>query len=386
MKRSFIFQFIFTLFGVLFLAGCQSSELITPGRYSLTDSYTIVLDFLPDGQYYFNDHEYSFVSSGTYTIKNNEITFVERIGSCDATPGVMTVSQVNRQIRFKEIKDACPNRNYLLTKFPFIRLRQQNPYLTISKEIIAQEINVNYATLDPAGNIYVSDGIAAISKYDPDGNFIFSWGGVAHPSGLLVDPEGNILVANYDDLDILKFDPNGELLSKWNVNTMILGPADIGIDNAGDVYVLLKGEQDHYVEKFSADGKPISSWAGHGKNDGQAFGTFNYSPTQIGVDGEGNNYVTDPNNDRVVKFDRNGVFQYNLTGDSDRKLSEPKYVDVDAAGFVYILDNSQTLWKFEQTGKVIGKWFSPYWGAISVGADGSVLIADWKVIARVQIP
>jgi len=386
MKRSFLFLILLAIFVPLLLVGCQPAELITPGRYSLNDSYTIVLDFMPDGRYYFNDHEYSFVSSGTYTVKDNQITLIERIGSCNATPGILSVSQTNRTIRFKEIKDTCPNRNLLLTKFPFIRLRQQNPYLTITKEINVQDFNVNYGAVDTDGNIYISDGLAAISKYDPDGNFIFSWGGVEHPNGLIIDPEGNILVANYDGLDIRKFNPNGELLYNWKVDTMILGPGDVGLDAAGDVYVLLKGEQDHYVEKFTSQGKLIASWAGQGKNNGQVFGTFNYSPFQIGVDAAGNNYVTDPNNDRVVKFDLNGVFQYNLTGDADRKLTEPKFVDVDAAGNVYVLDNSQTLWKFDTSGKVIGKWFTPYWGAISLGSEGSILVADWKVLARIELP
>ena len=386
MKRSFIFLVFSMLLGLLSFSGCQAGELITPGRYSLSDSYTIVLDFLPDGRYYFNDHEYSVVSSGTYTIKNNQISLVETIGSCDATPGVFSVSQANRVIRFKEIKDVCSNRNLLLTKLPFIRLRQQNPYLSISKEIFIKDFNVNYAAVDSDGNIYISDGLAAISKYDSDGNFIFSWGGVAHPNGLLVDPENNILVANYDGPDIRKFDPSGMLLLKWKVDSNLLGPADIGLDSKGDVYVLLKGEQDHYVEKFTSDGILIASWAGQGKNNGQVYGTFNYSPTQIGVDANGNNYVTDPNNDRVVKFDLNGVFKYNLTGDADRQLAEPKYLDVDSAGMVYVLDNSQTLWQFDSNGKTVGKWFSPYWGAVSLGVDGSILVADWKVIARVHLP
>lgn len=365
------------------LSGCTGEAIITPGRYSLSDSYTVIVDFMPDGRYYLNNHEYYDLSFGTYTVANDQVTFVEGKGECNAEPGVYTVSQTNRQVTFKTVKDSCPNRQAHLTRTPFIRLRQQNPYVIINAEYSIDQIN--YVGVDSEGNFFTTDGLASVTKYDSSGNRLFSWGNVQHPGGVYIDPEGNIFVANADNLTISKFDPNGEEILNWTVGTNVLGPGDMGLDAAGNVYVLLKNVQDHYVEKYSPDGTPISSWAGQGKNKGQVWGTFNYSPAQIAVDTSGNNYVPDPNNDRVLKFDQNGIFLSNLTGDADRNLVQPKYVDVDLAGNVYVLDNGQTLWKFDPSGKPLGKWFSLYWGPIAVDKDANLLIADWNTLARVQL-
>jgi hypothetical protein len=82
------------------------------------------------------------------------------------------------------------------------------------------------------------------------------------------------------------------------------------------------------------------------------------------VDSAGNTYITDPANNRLVKFDPSGKFLFNITGDGTRKLTQPSRVAVDSTGSVYTNSigglNSQTIWKFDSTGAFIGEWFNPY--------------------------
>jgi hypothetical protein len=51
-------------------------------------------------------------------------------------------------------------------------------------------------------------------------------------------------------------------------------------------------------------------------------------------------------------------------GDGTRKLTQPSRVAVDSAGNVYTNSNgaldSQTIWKFDRSGTLVGEWFNPY--------------------------
>ncbi len=383
MKQT-LFKISLILCLCLAVSACQPKIAGLSGRYSLSDSYTLILDFLPDGRYFFNDHENAYLTAGSYTLENDRLTVIEKNGSCAETPGTYTFVQTDRNLKFKEVSDPCPQRLLLLTRFGFIKLRQQNTYAVNLSEIPIE--NVNYIAVDADKNIYITDGHSSASRYDPAGSLLASWGELAHSNGITLDVEGNIYVASFDNLSIVKFDPDGKKLAAWKVDSKTLGPSDVGVDQDGNIYVVLKREQDHYVEKYSPDGKLIASWAGNGKNNGQVSGTFSASPFQIAVDKAGNNYITDPDNNRVVKFDANGVFKQNLTGDSDRQLVQPRYVAVDASGMVIVLDDSQTIWKFDQNGKAAGKWSATYWGPIALDPDGNLLVADWRLVAKIQAP
>ena len=69
-------------------------------------------------------------------------------------------------------------------------------------------------------------------------------------------------------------------------------PSEIALDTAGNMYVLDTGN--HRVQKFSPDGKFLSSVG----RQGQGPGDF-YYPDSLGIDQRGTLYVGDPNNQRV---------------------------------------------------------------------------------------
>jgi DNA-binding beta-propeller fold protein YncE len=57
------------------------------------------------------------------------------------------------------------------------------------------------------------------------------------------------------------------------------------------------------INKFTRDGKFITSWGSEGDGQGQLN-----SPAGIDVDSSGNLYVTDDGNSRIEKFTNNGDF------------------------------------------------------------------------------
>lgn len=98
---------------------------------------------------------------------------------------------------------------------------------------------------------------------------------------------------------------------------------------------------------------------GRGYNDLQ-------SPNGVAIDGQGNVFVADSDNNQVQKFDSQGRFLTkwgNLEG-GDAKIHSPSAIAVDRQGNVYVNDNDnnsnnhQPFWikKFNAKGQMLNKW------------------------------
>jgi DNA-binding beta-propeller fold protein YncE len=114
----------------------------------------------------------------------------------------------------------------------------------------------------------------------------------------------------------------------------------------------------------------MTAWGGFGSRNGQ----FN-CPWGISTDGDGNVYVADWRNDRIQKFDSQGVHlaSYGSSGQGDGQFDRPSGVAVDGQGNIYVAD-----WKNERV-QVLGpdgrfvtmihgdsgisKWGMDYFGA-----------------------
>ncbi len=156
-----------------------------------------------------------------------------------------------------------------------------------------------------------------IDKYDSSGKYLASIGTsgsgdgqIKRPSGLAMDAKGALYVADLGNYRVSKLDSaDGKFLAKitscGSNNTAKFMPVDLRFDAAGNLYVLDNGSTG--VCKYDANGKFLSRWGSAGAGDGQfALGDpFNWpgaSPAALAVDKQGNVYVADLGNHRVVKF------------------------------------------------------------------------------------
>lgn len=82
-----------------------------------------------------------------------------------------------------------------------------------------------HTALSPNGEIYVSDGYgnARIHKFDPNGKYLFSWGGPGSlpgefniPHNICCDADGWVYVADRENHRIQVFDENGKYETQWN--------------------------------------------------------------------------------------------------------------------------------------------------------------------------
>jgi DNA-binding beta-propeller fold protein YncE len=162
---------------------------------------------------------------------------------------------------------------------------------------------------DSAGNIFVADtGNGRIQKFSPTGTFLTvigtkgsGHGQLADPNAIAIDRSGNIYVAEIDSKHrVQKLGPGGTFIAEWAPG--LYGPRRIATGPDDSIYVVDQGRT--RIVKFSPDGRVLTTWGSSGNGDGQ-FGDH----TSVAVDSTSNKvYVADPRNSRIEIFDSNGRF------------------------------------------------------------------------------
>jgi DNA-binding beta-propeller fold protein YncE len=159
--------------------------------------------------------------------------------------------------------------------------------------------------VDGNGNVFVADtGNGRIEKFSSTGNFIASMGQFEAPGGIAIDRGRNIYVAEIGSKHrVQKLTPDGKFIAEWKGPGLgFYGPRRIAIGPDDSVYVVDQGQ--NRIVKFSPDGQMLASWGTGGSGDGQ----FN-DPTSVSVDTKTNRvYVADPRNKRIQIFNENGKF------------------------------------------------------------------------------
>lgn len=162
-------------------------------------------------------------------------------------------------------------------------------------------------TLDSDGFIYVCDGYenACIHKYDPDGQFIKTWGSPGSGPGefdlphcVRFDRRGRLIVADRSNNRIQFFDTSGNYLEEWGGFNR---PDTIFLDGA-TVYV---AELDQRVSIVTLDGERLTEWGSGARIDEP--GEFLGCPHGIWMDSRGDLYVGEVQTDcRLQKFELQG--------------------------------------------------------------------------------
>ena len=193
--------------------------------------------------------------------------------------------------------------------------------------------------------------------------------------GITVDSTGNIYVANFDDATIHKYDSSGRPLLTWSVDQGRTGPSGLAHDADDNIIVALHRLHDHYVEKYSPDGVLLATWATVGGSDGQVGAGPASGPEFIAADRDGNSYITDPVNHRIVSFGPYGTFRRNFAGTAAQPLDGLAVVAVDNEGNVYT-ESHLEIWKWDPSGTLVGRWFTPVAGALVIDPQDRLLVVD----------
>ena len=197
------------------------------------------------------------------------------------------------------------------------------------------------------------------------------------PTGVAVDADGNLFIADFSNRRIRKVDPSGTITTLAGggdalgdggpaIAAGIRNPTGVAVDADGNLYIsVLSNSTIRRVDPsgtistiagigrwgFSGDGGPASQAALHGPND-------------VAVDAAGNLFIADTGNQRIRKVDPSGMIT-TIAGSSDRgfsgdggpatqaQLARPNGVAVDTAGNVYIADHdNQRIRKVDPSGTI----------------------------------
>ena len=212
------------------------------------------------------------------------------------------------------------------------------------------------------------------------------------PTGVMVDKIGNLYIADRFNHRIRKlisttgvittvagsgptglggggFSGDGGLAT----NAQLQGPTDVTIDETGNLYIA--DSYNNRIRKVIIATQAITTVAGdgsenYGGDDGLAVEAQLQGPIGVAIDGQGNIYIADANNNRIRKViaatgiittvagsgptgHGNGGFSGDGGPASDAQLNYPTRVSVDAAGNLYIADSyNHRIRKINATGAI----------------------------------
>src|ERR1022692_4961462 len=186
------------------------------------------------------------------------------------------------------------------------------------------------------------------------------------PSGVAVDRSGNVYVADLSNHTIRQVTPAGQvttlagLAGASGTNDGTVGaarfnyPSGVAVDTDGNVYVA--DTYNHAIRRVTPLGM-VSTLAGlagsHGTNDGPNGAARFYYPNSVAVDTNGSVYVTDSSNHtirKVTPVETNWVVSTlaglaRVDGNADgtgntARFYQPTGAAVDNAGYIYVADQS----------------------------------------------
>jgi uncharacterized protein (TIGR03663 family) len=180
--------------------------------------------------------------------------------------------------------------------------------------------NPTGVVVDDEGNVYVADTQNhRVQIFDPQGDLIRTIGGPSfgsgpqqfyEPRGLAIDAQSNLYVADTWNARIVKFDPDGQWLASWGS-----GSADLGDSRRATI-----------------TGSTLAA------NEADPLGFF--GPRSIAIDDAGNVYIADTGNRRIVVTDSDGEYLYQLgyEGSELGAFNEPASIAIDGQGNLYVAD------------------------------------------------
>lgn len=255
---------------------------------------------------------------------------------------------------------------------------------------IGQMTEPSGVAVDPAGNVYVADtGNHRVQQFDPHGRYIRHTGGFGTGRQQFNQPADlaatglDVFVADTQNRRIHRFDrqlnflgavPNEPGLIHASDETFGF-PRGIAVSPLGDVYVT-DGEEEEVV-KINTVGRIERRFGGFSYGQGRL-----HAPTGLAVDRSGRIYVADTGNDRIVVFDAFGGF---VRESGRNTLSAPEGVEVDATGRVFVADtgndrvvvlspSGETLLTFGARGSGAGSFRNPR--DLAVDQNGRLYVAD----------
>jgi len=265
--------------------------------------------------------------------------------------------------------------------------------------------------IDKRGNVIVADGgqsnrikkitekgevqtIAGSTEGFADGNALEAQFNT--PSGLVIDKDANLIIADTSNNRIRKLSPEGRVSTIAGSGIRGFkdgaaseaefdGPVGVAVDKNGNIFVA--DAYNDRIRKITTDGNVITvAGAGTpGFQDGDAASALFDTPSGVAVDKEGNAFIADTGNGAIRKITPQGEVatiakRDDPTGDAElnlARLNRPAGIVVTHDGFLFVADaGSNRVVRIAPEGTA-----DPYAGRFAGFADGFGLNASFNAPA-----
>jgi YD repeat-containing protein len=227
-------------------------------------------------------------------------------------------------------------------------------------------------TIDSQGDVLVADeGNDRVQTLSSTGTYISQFGTKGSGSGQLSEPtdvaisEGEVYVVDHGNNRVEEFSPSGAYLSEFGTAGAGPGqfkePVSIAVNqNNGNLYISDSG---HYrIEEFTPAGKFLTEFGAYGTSNGQF-----HTDEGIAIDATGHLYAADEYNARIQRWLPPGTggahmtysTQFGTTGSGEGQFNHPLGSATDGLGDVWVSDtNNHRIQKLSGTGKPLAAYGS----------------------------
>jgi sugar lactone lactonase YvrE/phosphodiesterase/alkaline phosphatase D-like protein len=231
------------------------------------------------------------------------------------------------------------------------KFNSKGEYLTQVGSLGSANGQFNYPTsiaADPNGNVWVADfQNLRIQEFNSKGAYLRKIElettyteeeeeGVVPLPILAVDAAGNLWMADGSSEQVRKFSPTGESLSEFSTAGHVSSPIGLSLDVSGNLWI---ADSNNHIVKFNSKGEYQSQFGSYGSGNGQFKGLGG-----IDIDASGNIWVSDAGNCRIQEFNSAGVYQrqFGSCGYATGQLDAPAGVAVDSEGSVWVVDKNNS--------------------------------------------
>jgi trimeric autotransporter adhesin len=249
------------------------------------------------------------------------------------------------------------------------------------------------ATVDAAGNVYVTDTTAnTVTEFAAGSGtgVVVGTGTVklSGPTGVAVDGAGNVFISDTGNNRIVEIPVVNGILAGANAVLLTGGlkaPQGIAIDGSGGLYIADSGNNRLLYVPFEG--------ASYNLGAGQLFGMGLNAPEAVTIDATGNVYVADTGNNQVLEFPAPIGSQSQLK--VVQGLSAPSALATDASGSLFVVDSgSASIYRYPTQGGAFGSRqlisssvVAPF--GLAIDGLGNLYVTDptnaaFSKVARVQ--
>ena len=199
--------------------------------------------------------------------------------------------------------------------------------------------------------------------FDGDGlayQMIREWSeSVAHPEHLkdphciALDRDGNLVIADYNGSQVLRFKQDGTFLGNLGLGTgeapgYVIKPRVVQVDREGNIFVSDQKKDKPRIQVFSHDGKFLRIFADKGTGPGQILRAHG-----LAFDSQERLFVVDVDAMRVNVYDHSGTFlrTWGRDGPDLGEFNAPHGIAIDANDDVFVVGYYGPCQKFTADGK-----------------------------------